>query len=110
MHMNQCLFCKIISGNIPSKKIFEDENFVAFTDIHPKAPVHILIVPKKHIPSVNDIESSDANLIGNLIFCAKNIAKDVGLVDGYKLSFNVGKEGGQEVFHIHLHLMGGWKK
>lgn len=104
--MNDCIFCQIAKKELPSKIQYEDENIIAFDDVNPKAPVHILIVPKKHLESVNDIEKKDIELMGNLIYVAKNIAKEKGL-KGYKLVFNVGREGGQLVDHLHLHLLGG---
>lgn len=103
-----CVFCKIISGEVPAEKLFEDGDLIIFKDIYPKAPVHLLIVPKVHIPSVAHLELGDSATIAKLIFSAKSIAQKVGLA-GYKLVFNVGKEGGQEVAHLHLHLLGGWR-
>ena|SRR6056297_2034597 len=105
--MNNCLFCKIIAGEIPSKKIYEDEHLYAFRDINPQAPQHILIIPKKHIARIEDLHISDSNLMGEIVYTAKIIADDLGLVDGYRLVFNNGPFGGQEVEHIHCHLMGG---
>ena len=102
-----CIFCKIINKEIPTDFIFEDEDTAAFDDIKPKAPVHILIVPKKHIISIRELEEKDKVLAGELIFRAKEIAAQKNL-KGYKLVFNVGREGGQLVDHIHLHLVGGW--
>lgn len=101
-----CIFCKIIKGEIPSEKVFEDDNLVAFNDINPKAKVHILIVPKKHIASVKNLDVADKNLIGELILAAQKIAKEKNL-EGYKLVVNVGREGGQLVDHLHLHLLSG---
>lgn len=103
------LFEKIIAREIPATIVFENDRIIAIEDIDPKAPVHILIIPKKPIPTIMDAEISDQNLLGELILTAKTIAAQKNLT-GYKLSFNVGKEGGQEVFHVHLHLLGGWKK
>lgn len=99
-----CIFCKIISGEIPSEKILEDENLIAFKDINPKARVHILIVPKKHIESVNHLEEIDKDLVGEIFLAAQKIAKEQNLA-GYKLVVNVGKEGGQIVEHLHIHLL-----
>lgn len=105
---NDCLFCKIASGEMDTKFVYQNDNLVAFKDINPKAPVHILIVPKKHIPTINDLEITDTPLVGNMIQTAKLIAKEQGIAEeGYRLVFNVGEKGGQEVKHIHLHLMGG---
>ncbi len=106
--MSDCIFCKIINKEIPSKFIFESENIVAFHDIHPQAPTHILILPKKHIATINDMEKEDINLIGELFFTAKQIAKEKG-ISSYRLAINVGEEAGQSVFHIHLHLLAGKK-
>ncbi len=106
--MSDCIFCKIINKEIPSKFIFESENIIAFNDIHPQAPTHILILPKKHIETINDMEKEDINLIGELFFTAKQIAKEKG-ISSYRLAINVGEEAGQSVFHIHLHLLAGKK-
>lgn len=102
--MDNCIFCKIISGEIPSQFLHEDENCVIFKDIHPKAKTHLLVVPKKHVPTIAEMEDEDMKIVDHMIVCAKNIAKKMGL-SGYQLIFNVGKSGGQEIFHIHLHLM-----
>ena len=101
-----CIFCKIIKGEIPSGKIFENEKIIAFDDINPKAKVHILIVPKKHIESVKHLEQIDKELVSEMIFAAKKIAQEKKL-EGYKLVINVGREGGQLVDHLHLHLLSG---
>ena len=103
-----CLFCQIGEHAIPSKIRFEDEKFIAFDDINPQAPVHILVVPKKHIHSVAALEDTDREMIGQLIMTAKEIAKEAGL-ESYRLVFNSGKDAGQEVDHIHLHVLGGNK-
>ena len=103
-----CLFCKIINKEVSSDIVYEDEKVVSFKDIHPKAPIHLLILPKKHIPSVNHLEETDKELVGNLFLVAKNIARDKNL-NGYKLIVNVGREGGQLIDHLHLHLLAGWK-
>ena len=99
-----CIFCKIAKGELTSTKVFEDDNLVAFNDIHPKAKVHILIVPKKHIESIKHIDSTHKDLLGQMFLTAQKIAKDKNL-EGYKLVFNVGREGGQMVDHLHLHLL-----
>jgi len=107
---NGCIFCKIAAKKLPSKIQYEDENMVAFDDINPKAPVHILIVPKKHIGSVNDLKSKDTELVGKMIFVAQKLAKEKGIAKtGYRIIINTGAHGGQIVDHIHLHLMGGGK-
>lgn len=105
-----CIFCKIISGEIPSKKIIDDGELIAFNDINPAAPTHILIVPKKHIPTINDISEADASLIGKMFLAAKKLAKDAGIEkSGYRTIMNCMADGGQEIFHLHLHLLGGKK-
>jgi histidine triad (HIT) family protein len=101
-----CIFCKIINGEIPSAKVLETDEVLAFDDIEPKAKVHVLIVPKKHIESVKHLEEIDKNLVSELVFTAQKIAKEKEL-EGYKLVFNVGREGGQIVDHLHLHLLSG---
>lgn len=100
-----CIFCKIIAKELPSTIQHEDDVCVAFNDIHPKDRVHILVVPRKHIPTVTDMEEGDEKIMGHLITTAKELAKKMNC-PGYKLIFFVGKEGGQEVFHVHLHLIG----
>jgi histidine triad (HIT) family protein len=102
-----CLFCKIIARTIPSKKVYEDDKAYAFADIDPKAPVHILIVPKKHIASLDETGADDAALIGHLHAVAKNIAGEKNLSGGYRTVINTGSDGGQTVFHLHVHLLGG---
>lgn len=105
-----CIFCKIIKGEIPSEFLYENESLVVFKDINPHAPVHQLIVPKKHIRSVNDLTDEDSSILAQMFMTAKEMAKLAGVdKSGYKLLFNVEKGGGQEVFHLHLHLIGGWK-
>ncbi len=105
-----CVFCKIINKEISTDIIFENDNVVAFNDINPIAPVHVLVIPKRHIGSVIDIENEDVNLMGELIFVAKKIADNLNISQkGYKLLLRVGKDGGQEIQHIHLHLIGGKK-
>lgn len=106
-----CLFCKIVNKEIPSEFLYEDENYVVFKDINPAAPVHLLLVPKKHIRSMNDLQKGDDAIIAGLFMIAKDMAKEQGVNEsGYKLLFNVEKGGGQVIFHIHLHLIGGWKR
>jgi len=102
-----CIFCKIIAGTIPSKKVYEDGQIYAFADIDPKAPVHILLVPKKHIPSLAVTDPADAQLLGQLQLAAGKIADEQQLSGGYRTVINTGLDGGQTVFHLHLHLLGG---
>lgn len=105
-----CLFCKIVNKEIPTKIVYEDDKVLAFKDIEPKAPVHLLIIPKKHILAVDHLELQDKELIGGLFFIAQKIAKEQGISQtGYRLIFNVGKDAGQTIDHLHLHLMGGKK-
>jgi histidine triad (HIT) family protein len=105
---DDCLFCKIVAGTIPSDKVYEDEIMVAFKDIHPIAPVHLLIVPRQHVESVNSINDGNKNLIGDLFAAAARLAQELKVADaGYRCVINTNREAGQEVFHLHLHLIGG---
>lgn len=105
-----CIFCKIIEGSIPSSKVYESENVIAFKDIQPAAPVHILIIPKKHIPTMNDVTEEDDSVIAELFAAAREIAKQQGIAEsGYRLINNVNSDGGQVVYHLHIHLLGGEK-
>jgi histidine triad (HIT) family protein len=106
--MDSCIFCKIAENRIPSKKVFSSDTLVAFHDIKPQAPVHIQIIPREHIATLNNLEPRHQPLLGEMVLAAKAIARDMGLADnGYRLVFNCEKDGGQEVYHIHLHLLGG---
>ena len=106
--MPECLFCKIINREIPGSIVYEDDRVLAFNDIHPRAPTHVLIVPKRHITSLNDLSVEDDQLVGELVRRAAAIAKDRGIsADGFRTVFNTNREAGQTVFHIHLHLLGG---
>jgi histidine triad (HIT) family protein len=108
--MNNCVFCKIANKEISAEFLYEDELVVAFRDAHPIAPVHVLVIPKKHIESVADVSENDEKLMGRLILAAKKIAEDLKISkNGYKLLIRVGEYGGQEVKHVHLHLIGGAK-
>ncbi len=105
-----CIFCKIIKGEIPCQKAFEDEHLFAFYDINPQAPTHILIIPKKHIPTILDIKPADYQLIGEMFTTANYLAKEAGIdANGFRTVFNCNKDAGQAVYHIHLHLLGGRK-
>jgi histidine triad (HIT) family protein len=107
-HDPNCIFCKIIEKKIPSRIVHEDETAVAFADVNPQAPVHLLVVPKKHIPEIHSISIEDRELIGHLFFVAKKIATDQGLdARGYRMVINNGAGAGQTVFHIHLHILSG---
>ena len=106
--MSECLFCRIIQGEIPSKKVYEDADSFAFRDINPQAPTHVVIVPRKHIPTLNDLHPADAETVGKLFLAAKTIAAAEGIAEpGYRTVFNCNAAAGQTVFHIHLHLLGG---
>ncbi len=105
--MADCIFCKIAQKKMDSDLVFENEQVVAFRDINPQAPTHILIIPKDHIPMIAEAGSKHESVLGNMILAAKDIAKDEKLEQGYRLVFNNGDHGGQEVYHIHLHLLGG---
>ena len=106
--MSDTIFSKIISKEIPADIVYEDDEILAFKDINPQAPHHILLIPKKQIATINDVEANDAELIGKIVIKSKDLAKELGIdEDGYRLVFNCNRHGGQEVFHIHLHLLGG---
>ena|SRR3989338_6311465 len=108
--MEDCIFCKIIKGELPSTKVLEEEEIVAFKDINPLAPVHVLIVPKIHFPSLTEAKDNQQVLLGKLLLVARDLAKKLGIIDkGYKVVINNGPDSGQIVFHLHLHLLGGWK-
>jgi histidine triad (HIT) family protein len=117
--LDNCIFCKIASKQIPSKAIYEDEDLIAFHDINPAAPVHFLIVPKQHIPTLSDCNEAQATLLGKMMLLAPKLAQEQGCgyianqdgsgTGGYKTLFNTGPDGGQEVYHLHLHVIGGPK-
>jgi histidine triad (HIT) family protein len=102
-----CLFCKIVAGTIPAKRLYEDEQVLAFADISPQAPVHLLVIPKRHIASVAHTAPEDAALLGHLLSTAAELARSQGLDGGYRLVINTGPNGGQTVDHLHVHLLGG---
>ena len=104
--MTDCIFCKIVAGAIPSKKLYEDDEVIAFHDIHPIAPVHFMIVPKLHVASLMDSKAEHAGLLGRILLLAPKLAAEQGL-DGFRTMINTGKNGGQEVFHLHVHVFGG---
>lgn len=104
--MSDCIFCKIIAGEIPAKIAYQDDEMLAFHDIRPSAPVHLLLIPKKHISSLADAKEEDSVLLGKLLSKVPQLAKDHGLETGFKTQINTGVAGGQEVFHLHLHVMG----
>ena len=106
--MSSCLFCSIAAGEIPCNEIYSDEEIIAFADIQPQAPVHVLIIPRRHIAGLNDLVDSDADLVGRMLLRARTIAAKLGLSEnGYRFVINCGDEGGQTVGHLHLHLLGG---
>ena len=104
---SDCLFCKIVAGTIPAKRVFEDEQTLAFADINPQAPVHLLLIPKEHIPSHADIERAHAPLLGHLFATAAELAEAHKLGRGYRMVVNTGADGGQTVDHLHIHILGG---
>ncbi|MFP3949435.1 MAG: histidine triad nucleotide-binding protein [Gemmatimonadota bacterium] len=108
MPQDDCLFCNIVEGSMDADVVHEDEEVLAFRDINPQAPTHILVIPRKHVASVNELEDGDAALVGSLHVAARDLAREEGIADdGYRLVMNAGKGAGQSVFHIHLHLLGG---
>ena len=105
--MNNCLFCRIVRGEIPSKKVYEDEHTFAFEDINPQGPTHVLVIPKKHIAGLKEATPDDAELVGRCHLTAAQIARQRSIEDGYRTVLNVGPRSGQSVFHLHVHLIGG---
>ena len=108
--MEDCIFCKISKGEIPSEKVYEDEEVLAFKDIHPAAPIHILVIPKKHIAKVTDIMPEDEALVGKMYTVINKIAKEQEFAeDGFRIIINCGRDAGQEVMHLHFHILAGTK-
>ncbi len=105
--MSDCLFCKIENGEIPSEQVYHDQDIIVFKDISPKARVHLLVVPRKHIVSLSELIPEDQELIGKMMLLLPKLAKEQGLDTGFRTIINTGKSGGQEVFHLHIHLLGG---
>jgi histidine triad (HIT) family protein len=105
--MSECLFCKIIRGEIPCRKVFEDGEMIAFHDIHPVAPVHFMIVPKVHLASLAHADETNESLLGKMLLMAPRLAKGQGLDQGFRAVINTGEGGGQEIFHLHIHVIGG---
>ncbi len=105
--MSDCIFCRIVRGEIPCRKVYEDEDVLAFHDIHPAAPVHFMLIPKLHIASLMHAEEAHASLLGKMLLLAPKLAKEQGLDNGFRTVINTGKGGGQEVFHFHVHVIGG---
>jgi histidine triad (HIT) family protein len=103
-----CVFCRIAKGEIPAKKVLEDEHVVAFHDIHPQAPTHVLVIPKRHVASLADATDGDRDVLGRALLAARDVARAAGIADdGYRVIVNTRAHGGQEVFHVHLHVLGG---
>jgi len=106
--MEDCIFCKIINKEIPASMVFEDEKMIAFNDINPQAPIHVLLIPREHFASLNDIPEEKKNILSHLLLKARQIAQEKGIAEkGYRIVLNTEKDSGQEVFHIHFHLLGG---
>lgn len=105
--MSDCIFCKIVAGQIPSRKVYEDEDVLAFHDIHPAAPVHFMLIPKAHVDSLAECTDAHRDILGKILLLAPKLAKEQGLDNGFRTMINTGKGGGQEVFHLHVHVLGG---
>lgn len=105
--MSDCIFCKIVAGQIPAARVYEDEDILAFKDIHPQRPVHVLVIPKKHITSLSTVDANDAPVLGKMLAKANEIAVAQGSPDGFRVIINTGRVGGQEVAHLHAHIVGG---
>ena len=114
MHADpHCLFCKIVAGQIPAKKAYEDDELLAFHDINPWAPVHVLIIPKQHVATLADVRPEHEALLGRMLAAAPRLMSELGVSNGFRTLINTGSDGGQEVYHLHMHVMGGprpWKK
>ena len=110
---DQCIFCRIARGDIPSKKVHEDDEIIVFHDIHPAAPVHLLMVPKEHVENLMTMEGRHEALLGRMLALAPRLAREQGATDGFRIVINNGPDGGQEVYHLHVHVLGGprpWKR
>lgn len=107
MKNSECIFCRIVQGEIPSRKVYEDEELFAFHDINPVAPVHFMLIPKMHLVSLQEVDNSHAALLGKMLVLAPRLAKEQGLEHGFRTVINTGRGGGQEVFHLHVHIIGG---
>ncbi|WP_455284549.1 histidine triad nucleotide-binding protein [Cupriavidus necator] len=110
---DNCIFCKIVAGQLPSRKVYEDDDMVAFHDIHPKAPVHLLVVPKSHVDSLADCGAGEGEVLARMMLKVPELARAAGCTNGFRTVINTGPDGGQEVYHLHLHVLGGprheWK-
>ena len=103
-----CLFCKMVAGQVPVEIVYQDKDIIAFDDIHPKAPHHKLIIPRKHLSTLNEMTAEDKDLMGHMLYTAKQLAKELGFAEsGYRIVMNCNADGGQVIFHVHLHLLGG---
>jgi len=112
-HDPNCIFCRIAKGELPAKKIHEDDELVVFPDIHPAAPVHLLMVPKEHFATLADAQERHAALLSKMLFLAPRLAREQGATNGYRVVINNGPDGGQEIYHLHVHVLGGprpWKR
>ena len=107
MAANNCIFCKIVRGEIPSRKVYEDEQILAFHDINPVAPVHFMLIPKQHVESLAHVDGSHAEVLGRMLVLAGRLAKEQGSADGFRTIVNTGRVGRQDVFHVHMHVLGG---
>ncbi len=105
--MSDCIFCRIVKGEIPCSKVYEDEHILAFRDIHPQAAMHCLIIPKKHLSTLADAGPEDSDVLGRMLVLAPEIALEQGAAEGFRTIINTGKHGGQEVYHLHMHILGG---
>jgi histidine triad (HIT) family protein len=105
--MSDCLFCRIVAGKIPSEKVHEDNDVVAFHDVNPQAPVHVLVIPRRHVASLDEAAGEDGELLGKLLLTVRQLARDLEIAEGYRVVTNCGAAAGQSVFHIHFHLLGG---
>lgn len=108
--MDDCIFCKIVRGEIPGKKVYEDDDVFAFHDIHPAAPVHFMLIPKLHIRSLTEVEEKHRSLLGLMMVLVPRLARDQGCTDGFRTIINTGRVGGQEVHHLHIHVIGGQER
>ena len=108
--MDQCLFCRMVRGEIPCRKVYENDSVLAFHDIHPAAPVHFMVIPKLHIPSLLEVEDKHGDLLGDMMILIPRLAKEQGCRDGFRTVINTGPVGGQEIYHLHIHVIGGGER
>ena len=106
-HDPACIFCKIVAGQVPSRKIYEDEELLAFHDVQPWAPVHVLVIPKQHLATLSDVQAEHSAMLGRMLALAPRLMAELGVNNGYRTLINTGRDGGQEVYHLHMHVMGG---